>query len=65
MSSAQTDVKINAHIIGFRFITSPKATPAKEAWDRVSPIIEYLFSTKKVPTEGHNMEINIAAIRAF
>ncbi len=58
-------VNINAHIIGLNPSTSPIATPAKAEWAKVSPIMECLLSTKNTPTIGHNMDMNMAAKKAF
>ena len=41
------------------------ATPAKEAWDSVSLIYEYLLRTIKFPINGHIMDIKNPAINAF
>ncbi|GAA0066464.1 hypothetical protein UT300002_12460 [Clostridium perfringens] len=45
--------------------TSPIATPAKEEWESVSPIIEYLFNTRKSPIQGHKRDIIKPAINAL
>jgi hypothetical protein len=59
------EVNKNALIIGLILSIRPTATPAKEACDKVSPIIEYLLKTRNMPISGHNMEISIEIINAF
>lgn len=59
------EVNIKEVSMGLYPNTSPIATPAREECDRVSPIMEYLFKTRNVPTAGHNMDMNIPAMIAF
>ena len=55
----------NAVIIGLIPKTSPIATPAKEEWDKVSPIIELRLKTINNPIIGHKIEIINPAKKAF
>ena len=59
------EVATNAVMIGFVFIIKPTAIPANEACAKVSPIIEYLLKTRKIPISGHNIEMRIEIIKAF
>ncbi len=65
MRAPQTAVKTNAPMTGFCCTNRLNDIPAKEAWDSVSPIIEYLLTTKKIPIQGHKIPIKIDTISAF
>jgi hypothetical protein len=39
--------------------------PAREEWDRVSPIMEYRLTTRKTPIQGQIMDIMKDTSRAF
>ena len=58
-------VKIKAPSIGFIPEARARVTPARELWERVSPMREYLLSTKNKPIEGQRIPIKKETIKAF
>ena len=65
ISAPQMDVNRNAPRIGFWLVKSPIVIPASDAWESVSPIIEYLLSTRKIPMHGQRMEMQMETKNAF
>ena len=63
--NALSTVTISADQIGVKFKKTPKAIPAKAVCASVSPIIENLFSTIKIPMVGMVNAIIIPANMAL